>query len=99
MTISEMIAITIVVVVLVIYYLIMGATTTVFLHPAPKYKTMKYFLLVCLIWPYIVIRAFRLNKELYLTAKSDVAKQDTTMQEWIEDAIQQKLKFEKVDKK
>jgi predicted HicB family RNase H-like nuclease len=33
-----------------------------------------------------------LNKELYLTAKSDAAKQDITMQEWVEDALRRKLK-------
>ena len=36
-----------------------------------------------------------LNKELYLTAKSDAAKQDITMQEWVEDALRLKLKANK----
>lgn len=33
-----------------------------------------------------------LNKELYLTAKSDAAKSEVTMQEWVEDALRLKLK-------
>jgi len=40
-----------------------------------------------------------LNKELYLTAKADAAKQEMTMQEWMEDAMHQKLQSEEVAKK
>jgi len=38
-----------------------------------------------------------LNRELYLTAKSDAAKQDITMQEWVEDALRLKLKSDGVE--
>lgn len=38
-----------------------------------------------------------LNKELYLTAKSDAAKRDITMQEWVEEALRLKLKSDGVE--